>query len=289
MTRSLCAVVPSPPRADAADIALQPVDFQTIPYDVLTDAAAPRGSEPGRHLHGEGRGGGAGESGLARARWLLADRAGRFWFESAGTTNAAVAVVGIRGPRRVEIERPDPRRGVWEDTTGRVFTFDGQAVHILADGKWISTRHDADGKSGRSARRGSWKTRRAGCGCGSPRERLSGAWAFDGKVDPAHIPGREEAERVRLVLPFQDDWFLAESSRRRTDPNILKFVPFSPSRTAEQVAKAKPFAGLPLDRMGYRGEALDGKRHFCHVGTYTAECGRSTPPWAVAADGVVTR
>ena len=281
----LALLCPAP--AFAADIALKPVYFQTIPFDVLTDA---RGVPYFRDAGGIYTAKGEKVCPAADGQWLLADRAGRFWFAAGGDQWAMPAVRYYEQGKLVDPQLRS-RSGVWEDTAGRVYTFDGRAVHVLADGKWShyvgllpkEVRELGEAQFVEDPKGRVWVWLRRG-------NDLTGAWAFDGTKWTGHtIPGTEADDRVRSVLPFADDWFLVGVVGEKGDPNNPRLVPFSPSRTAEQVAKAKPFAGLPLDRMGYNGQALDGVRYFFRLTGYTAQGTEPSSCWAVAADGSAKR
>jgi hypothetical protein len=287
MLRSLAALLLAAIPLSAADLPVKPVYFQTIPYDVLTDA---RGTPWFRDAGGIHDAKGELVCRQPEGRWLLADRSGRFWF--AGPQDHGFAS-DIRYYEQGKLVDPKirSRGGVWEDTSGRVFAFDGRAVHILADGHWTTHTNMMPKEVRNTGQAGfvedpkgrvwMWLTR------GSD---LGGAWAFDGKTWSRHdMPGAAATDRVRLVLPFADDWFLLAVQPEGGDPNTPPLVPFSPSRTPDQIAKAKPFAGLPLDRMAYRGEALDGKRHFYRHVAYTAQGTDPASSWAVTAAGVVTQ
>ena len=259
----------------AAEIDIKPVYFQTIPYDVVTDAAGTPW-----FLNRDGIHNAKGELVCEKPSgyWLLVDRAGRFWFTDREQYGPSVWY--YEGGKRV-----DPKiraNAVWEDTTGRVFAFDGSAVHVLTAGKWAKYTEmvpkqpgvigeamfveDPKGRVWMWLRVGNW---------------LDGLWAFDGKTWTGHtLPGCDPDERVRMVVPFKDDWFLVQVWPEKLESKqLLRFVPFSPSRTADQIVKQLPFDGLPRKDLWYRGEALDGVRYFYHP--------KSSTYWSVTFDGAV--
>jgi hypothetical protein len=246
----------------AADIPIKPIYFQTIPYDVLTDAY---GTPWFRNAAGIHNAKGELVCRQPEGQWLLADRAGRFWFATGQDQYTQKPVVWYyEEGKRVETN-VHTRGGVWEDTAGRVFAYDGRAVHVRADGNWMThtnmmpkeVRGNGEAQFVEDPKGRVWVWLRVG-------DDLSGVWAFDGKVWTRHdIPGAADTDRVRLVLPFADDWFLVvgQSHDANTATRRRAFA-WSPSRTAEQIAKAEPFAGLPLTELEYRGTDLDGVRYF---------------------------
>lgn len=271
----------------ATDIDLKPVYFQTIPYDVLTDA---RGTPWFRDTTGIHNLKGELVCKEPVGRWLLADRAGRFWFAVNENQGFVSEIRYYDGGKLVE-PKLSSRGGVWEDSAGRVYVFDGAAVHILADGKWakhtdmmpegvtnLGEARFVEDPKGRV-----WMWVRSGTG-------INRVWAFDGKTWTGHpVPGGEDDEIVRLVLPFADDWFLVGVADANRDINCPRLVPFSPSRTADQVAKAKPFAGLPLEHQSYQGEADGGTRYFYRQRHHSDIGADESGYWTISLKGVVAK
>ncbi len=265
---ALAVIVP----AASADIDIRPAYFQTIPYDVIVDA---RGTPWFRDRAGIHNVRGELVCKAPYGVWHLADRRGRFWF-TVGDQYTPPALHYYEKGQRI-----DPKvasQTVWEDSTGRVFAFDGHAVHVLTGDTWAKhtammpdhVREIGEARFVEDRKGRVWVWLRYG-------NALSGAWSFDGKTWTGHpIPGSDPGERVRLVLPFDDDWFLAAVAPPVPDlKRPPRLVPFSPSRTPEQMARAAVFAGLPLEHTEYWGEALDGLRYF-----FRREGG-----WAVTAAG----
>lgn len=197
-----------------------------------------------------------------KGTFLLADTGGRFWFREDHDASKPLRYYDGKtwtdtGLATGEVYETSAARVIARTATG-FHTFDGRAwtgakvFDQPASGRGVFTE-DAAGRVWY------WMHKAAGLGDGD-----DGVWVFDEKKWTGYgPPGRRDGEQIEWLLPFADDWFLVivqsydgnKTARRRA-------FAWSPSRTAEQIDKADPFAGLPLTELEYRGTDLDGVRYF---------------------------
>lgn len=286
-TLSAVAALLAPVSLPAADVHLRPVSQQPLAHTVLVDRHGTPWFADADGVRGL-------DNRLVcrppeKGEPLLVDAAGRVWWKPVYAYGGKLAYFDGKEWVRTAIT-PD---FVHEDAAGRVFAVDSRqvgdsrmtnALHVFAGGKWavgqLPDRVVAHGRvqalprfaGDRAGRTWFWLE---GYGEWGPTD--PAAWAFDGKAWAAHpVAGRTAGESIDRLLPFADDWFLVFASAKDDQHRRHEraFV-WSPSRSAEETAKANPFAGLPLGELKYNGTDFDGVRYF-------------HPPHAVGPDRTVT-
>ena len=276
---TLLALLLLAPPVAAADVDLKPVYLQPVPhFDVRIDRKGNpwfRGEDGVRDTANK----------LAcptsKGTFLLADTAGRFWFREEWDAKNPLRYYDGKAWTDTGL----PAREVYESSTARVIARTPTGFHTFDGRAWTEAKVFDKPASGRgvftedaAGRVWYWIHKAAGLGDGD-----DGVWVFDEKKWTTHRPlGRRDGEQIEWLLPFADDWFLVivqsydgnRTARRRA-------FAWSPSRTAEDIEKAEPFAGLPLNELEYRGTDLDGVRYFRWLDRRNPDM----PHWQIAGNG----
>ena len=210
-----------------------------------------------------------------KGKLLLADTAGRFWCHDGGDTKTPLRYFAagewtdtdLRGADETYERKGfdpirDPAFEVYEDAGGRVIVRTRTGFSVFDGTAWSEAKVFDKPAVGRGLfveddQKRVWYHLRTT----DDRERSAGLWAFDGKGWTHHKPaGLGKDESVAALLPFADDWFLVLAYPYGA--GWTRGFAWSPSRTAAEVAKANPFAGLPTEQLGYEGTDLNGVRYF---------------------------
>lgn len=268
----------------AADVALKPVYLQTVPHSqVLVDR--------------RGKAWFVDESGVRDAnnklacdatdgRLLLVDKAGRFWFHGLPKGKAwQLRYHDGKGWTDTGVQAMEAH----EDAAGRVVARTEFGFQVFDDGKWTETKlfdyrmqahgYYTDDPAGRV-----WCMIHI-AGAGRPQH----LWAFDGKTWTEHDPlKRGKDELYTEVVPFADDWFLvAKISTKDNLPAPRTWAVWSPTRTADQIARADKLAALPRTGLTYTGPDADGLQHFSRTQVHDGKRWVPATSFAVSSDGTV--
>ncbi len=244
----------------AADADLKPVYLQPTPhYTVHIDRKGNPwfwGNDAVRGLDGQVA------CPQVKGSLLLVDTAGRFWFREEHNASKPLLYYDGKGWNDTGI----PAREVYESSTAWVIARSATGFHTFDGRAWTEAKVFDKPANGRgvftedaAGRVWYWMHKAAGLGDGD-----DGVWVFDEKKWTAHRPaGRRDGEQIEWLLPFADDWFLVIVQSHDANKTLQhRAFAWSPSRTAEDIEKADPFAGLPLTHLEYRGTDLDGVRYF---------------------------
>lgn len=268
----------------AADVTLKPVYLQQVPHSqVLVDR---RGKAWFVDKDGVRDAANKLACDATHGHLLLVDKAGRFWFHGAPKGKGyQLRYHDGTGWTDTGVESME----VHEDAAGRVIArtefgfqvFDGKG---WTEKKLFDHRVQAHGYYTDDAAGRVWCVLSRSSGGGGDH-----LWAFDGKAWTEHDPlKRAKDELYSDVVPLADDWFLISTfSTKPTPPAPRTWMLWSPTRTAEQVAKADKFTLLPRQGLTYTGTDLDGLRHFTRTPIHDGKRWLPEAWFTLTADGVV--
>ena len=214
-----------------------------------------------------------------KGKLLLVDAAGRCWFREEYDAKKTLHFFDGKDWTDTGVAGHE----VYEDAAGRVIARTPAGFAVF-DGKgWKEDTPFEQPASGTGVfveddRKRVWYHLHKTAGLGQGDD---GVWAFDGKGWKHHAPGgRAKDEHVTDFIPFADDWFLVlvrSDAKGAKNAHWPRAFAWSPGRTADEIAKAEPFAGLPADHLEYRGTDRDGVSYFRWLG-------EGAPEWQKAPD-----